>query len=302
MVYLKFRGHNTIKKALNFMNAESLLTINHLSMRFSGLCALNNVQFQVKKRSITALIGPNGAGKTTLFNCITGFYRPTHGEIILTHEGTSTRIEQLLGEPFSLKQLSLKTLPSWTYYKMFGGSHLVTRSGIVRTFQNNRLFQNMTVLENLLVAQHIFAPGLWQGTFRTTLYQSWRKEAFAKAFHWLEVFSLSGEANRLAKELPYGKQRHLEIARALCTNPILLCLDEPAAGLNPSETAQLKDILLMLAQSTELTLLLIEHDMSLVMKIADKIVVLDHGVVISEGPPAEVSHDDKVIKAYLGED
>lgn len=284
------------------METNPLLTINHLSMRFSGIHALNNIQFQVNKHKITALIGPNGAGKTTLFNCITGFYRPTHGEIILTTQGISTRIEQLLGEPFSLKYLSPKTWPTWLYYKIFGGSHLITRLGIVRTFQNNRLFQNMTVLENLLVAQHIFAPALWQGIIRTPFYQEWREEAFTKAFHWLEIFSLTREANRLAKELPYGKQRHLEIARALCTNPILLCLDEPAAGLNPNETVQLKDILLMLAENHQLTLLLIEHDMSLVMKIADRIIVLDHGEVISEGTPFEISHDEKVIKAYLGKD
>ncbi len=284
------------------MNNQPLLTVQDLTMRFSGILALNKVNFTVNEGTITALIGPNGAGKTTLFNCLTGFYRPTHGEILLSKQHTLLNLQTLLGEPFKIKHfIPLQFFP-WLYYKMLGGSHLVTRQGIVRTFQNNRLFQNMTVLENLLVAQHIFAPALWQGIFKTSSYNAWHKRALAIAYQWLDLFDLTPVANRLALELPYGKQRHAEIARAMCTNPTLLCLDEPAAGLNPSETQHLKDIILFLRQNYKITILLIEHDMTLIMNISDKIIVLDHGEIICEDSPINVAQNEKVIKAYLGKE
>lgn len=283
------------------MEKPDLLHVENLNMIFGGIHALKDVSFEVERDSITALIGPNGAGKTTLFNCITGFYQATSGNITLNYK-KKLNIRRILGEPFSKKHILHPTqFMHCLYYKMFGGSHLVARHGIARTFQNIRLFKEMTVIENLLVAQHTKANrNLISGLCHLKSYQKWQRQALDKAFYWLERFNLLEESNILAGNLPYGKQRHLEIARAMCTDPILICLDEPAAGLNPIETDKLSIEIKRLQKEHQITILLIEHDMNMVMNISDHIVVLDHGEVISQGDPSHIKNDKKVIKAYLG--
>ena len=264
------------------MNAP-LLEVRNVTMRFGGIVANRNVNFSVEKGAITALIGPNGAGKTTIFNCITGFYRASEGNILLYGDGVPQDIGELVTRPIN------------------GGSHLVTRVGIARTFQNIRLFREMSVVENLLVAQHRqTSNNLLSGVFSTRAYRRAEREAVDRAYYWLERMHLAEDANRLAGELPYGRQRRLEIARAMCTEPKLVCLDEPAAGLNPAETGELSEVLQILRTDHNLTVLVIEHDMGLVMRISDHIVVLDHGEVISRGTPAEVANDPAVVAAYLG--
>ncbi|UJW77640.1 ABC transporter ATP-binding protein [Rhizobium sp. SL42] len=264
------------------MNAP-LLEINNVTMRFGGIIANRDVSFSVEKGAITALIGPNGAGKTTMFNCITGFYRASEGSIVLNGENGAQDIGDLVTRPIT------------------GGSHLVTRAGIARTFQNIRLFKEMSVIENLLVAQHRATNNnMLSGIFGTPAFRRAERDAIDRAYFWLEQMSLLSDANRLAGELPYGRQRRLEIARAMCTYPRLICLDEPAAGLNPSETRELSDVIRSLCAEHELTVLVIEHDMGLVMSISDHIVVLDHGEVISDGTPAHVADDPAVVAAYLG--
>lgn len=282
--------------------SNDLLNVSDLSMNFSGLKALSNVSLSVKQGSITALIGPNGAGKTTLFNCLTGFYIAQTGTLEFWHNDRFINLRTLLGEPFSLKLLAHPyALFNNLYYKAFGGSHLVARKGILRTFQNIRLFREMTVIENLLVAQYCFDnKNISSGFFNTATFKAAQKKALEKAYYWLDKFHLTHDANRLAGMLPYGKQRHLEIARCMCANPVLLCLDEPAAGLNPHETEALRDMILSLRKNEQVTVLLIEHDMSLVMRISDHIVVLDHGVVIASGNPLAIRENPKVIEAYLG--
>lgn len=277
-----------------------ILAVKNITMRFSGLIALEKVSFSVKKLSITALIGPNGAGKTTLFNCLTGFYAPTAGELLFFPDHAMVNLRELTAPKLQWQQLYQphKLLRTF-YYKWLGGSHLIARQGIARTFQNIRLFREMTVIENLLVAQQSH-PSFLSGLFNTFNYQQWEKQALEQSYFWLEQFNLNQEANQLAGTLPYGKQRHLEIARAMCTQPKLLCLDEPAAGLNHYETAQLSEIILKLQQAHQVSILLIEHDMSLVMKISNEIVVLDYGKVICSGSPDVVSQDPRVIEAYLG--
>lgn len=260
-----------------------LLSLQGLTMRFGGLVAVDNVSLTAQNRAITAIIGPNGAGKTTLFNCVTGFYRPKAGTIT---------IPGVDGQP-----LELAKLPA---------HEIVRRAGIVRTFQNIRLFGAMTVLENLLVAQH--APLMTAsafslaGLFRLPRYKRAEGEALTLAQHWLDRTGLHTDADRTASELPYGAQRRLEIARAMCTRPRLLCLDEPAAGLNPRESAGLAELLLSIKAEGQCAILLIEHDMSVVMGISDHIVVLDYGRVIAAGAPAEIRANPAVIRAYLGED
>lgn len=281
---------------------QAILSVDNLQMRFGGILALEQVCFDVPADSITALIGPNGAGKTTVFNCLTGFYKATGGQIELNAYKQHTDVGAVLGESFQLSDLwQPSALASRIYYKLFGGSHQVNRSGLARTFQNIRLFKEMTVIENLLVAQHMqLNRGFLSGLLNTPSFQRSERNALRKAWYWLEQLNLSEEANRLAGQLPYGKQRRLEIARAMCTDPELLCLDEPAAGLNPQETRELAEILKKLRQEHSITVLLIEHDMGMVMNISDKIIVLDHGVVIAQGTPEQVRNNPDVIAAYLG--
>lgn len=257
-----------------------LLDVADLTMRFGGLTAVDNVSFVAPAGEITAIIGPNGAGKTTLFNCLTGFYRPTSGALRLSRDGV---------------QRNLAGLPA---YK-------IARLGIARTFQNIRLFPNMSVLENLLVAEHrtlMRASGYSiKGLLGLPTYKHAEKEAIEKARMWLDRLMLVKAADRMAGELPYGMQRRLEIARAMCTDPILLCLDEPAAGLNPSESIALRQAIARIRAEFHIGILLIEHNMSVVMEISDSVVVLDYGKRIAAGTPEVVRHDPAVIRAYLGE-
>jgi branched-chain amino acid transport system ATP-binding protein len=263
------------------MQSAPILSVNQLTMRFGGLLAIDRLAFEAQRGQITALIGPNGAGKTTVFNCITGFYEPTSGGIRVTHAD---------GKHFALEKLA--------------DFRIAHRVRVARTFQNIRLFPGMTVLENLMVAQHnrlMRASGFTLfGLFGLPNYRRAEKEAVELARHWLEKTTLIDRADDPAGSLPYGAQRRLEIARAMCTKPVLLCLDEPAAGLNPRESDELNALLRSIKTETETSLLLIEHDMNVVMEISDHVVVLDHGKKISEGTPDYIRNDQKVIAAYLG--
>jgi branched-chain amino acid transport system ATP-binding protein len=281
------------------MSDEVILSVENLMMHFGGIKALSDVSLKVKRNSIFALIGPNGAGKTTVFNCLTGFYKASGGRIELNARGTRTNIIQLLGESFRATDfVTPKAFASRLFYKMFGGTHLVNRAGLARTFQNIRLFKEMSVLENLLVAQHMWVNrSMVAGILNTKGYRKAESDALDHAFYWLEVVDLVDCANRLAGELSYGQQRRLEIARAMCTRPQIICLDEPAAGLNPQETEALSKMIRLLRDEHDLTVVLIEHDMGMVMSISDYIVVLDHGNVIAEGGPDQIRHDPKVIAA-----
>jgi branched-chain amino acid transport system ATP-binding protein len=261
--------------------AAPVLTVDHLTMRFGGLTAVSDLSFEARAGDITALIGPNGAGKTTVFNCITGFYKPTEGMLTLSHPDGRTHL--------------LERLPN----------HAVNRTArVARTFQNIRLFQGMTVLENLLVAQH---KTLMRASGYTVLgllglpgFREAEAAGIEKAKGWLGKIDLLGRADEPAGALPYGAQRRLEIARAMCTDPVLLCLDEPAAGLNPRESAELNALLRHIRDAQDTSVLLIEHDMSVVMEISDHIVVLDYGKKIADGTPEEIRTNPSVIAAYLG--
>lgn len=253
--------------------SQLLLDVNELTMRFGGLLAVNGVNLKVKNRQIVSIIGPNGAGKTTVFNCLSGFYIPSDGSVMF-------KGEQLAG----LKDFR------------------ISRKGLVRTFQHVRLFSKMTVIENMLVAQHRHLnTNLFSGMFKTKSYLRLEQEAMDRAVHWLEEVSLLQYANREAGNLSYGQQRRLEIARCMSTQPELLLLDEPAAGLNPNETGELDHLIIRLRDEHEISVLLIEHDMGLVMGISDHIYVIAQGTPLAEGSADEIKRNPDVIKAYLGE-
>lgn len=258
---------------------ENILDIQNLSMVFGGLRAVDRVNLTIKSGAITALIGPNGAGKTTLFNCVTGVYKPTEGDIYIKKPG-GAGLEKING---------LKP-------------HLISRKGIARTFQNIRLFSNMSVLENVMVGRHHrLKAEIFGALFRDKKTREEEEKLVHDSYEILKKINLHKYVNEMARNLPYGAQRRLEIARALSTEPFLLLLDEPAAGMNPNETRELEKTIERIRQEENVTILLIEHDMSLVMNISENIYVFDYGKLIAEGVPEEIKKNRDVIKAYLGE-
>jgi branched-chain amino acid transport system ATP-binding protein len=254
--------------------SANLLEVKNITMQFGGLKAVDSLSFSIPQGQLAGLIGPNGAGKTTVFNMLTGVYQPTKGEVLLNGEN-------LVGKkPFQISYL-----------------------GMARTFQNIRLFKNLTVLENVLIAthQHI-SYGLWDSVLMTKKFQKQESEMHDKAMSLLKIFHLEHKAQEKASSLPYGEQRKLEIVRAMATNPKLILLDEPAAGMNHSETHHLMETIAQVRKDFNLTILLIEHDMKLVMGICENITVIDHGIKIEEGPAKTIQSSEKVIQAYLGVD
>jgi len=255
-----------------------VLSVKKLTKYFGGLAAVSNVNIELEQGELVGLIGPNGAGKTTVFNLLTGIYEPSSGTITLTRDG---------------KDIALQGLKPYT----------ICNAGVARTFQNIRLFKDLTVLDNVRIAMHKnIKYGLASSFFRLPSYWKQEKKMLEESMEFLNILKLADKKDELAKNLPYGEQRRLEIARALATDPILLLLDEPAAGMNPAETAQLTELISWIRENFKLTILLIEHDMSLVMKICERIYVLDYGVVIAHGTPDEIKTNKRVIEAYLGED
>jgi branched-chain amino acid transport system ATP-binding protein len=258
-----------------------ILTVEHLTMRFGGLVAVDDVSFTVGRNDITALIGPNGAGKTTVFNCLTGFYKPTEGRITLHRDDNSYYLLERMDD-----------------------FRIAAIAKVARTFQNIRLFSGMTVLENLMISHHnrlMRASGYTVGgVLGLRGYRSAEAEAIEKCKYWLEKVGLTERADDPAGDLAYGAQRRLEIARAMCTEPVLLCLDEPAAGLNPRESEELNQLLRFIRTTHKIGILLIEHDMSVVMGISDHVIVLDYGQKLSDGTATAVRRDPAVIRAYLG--
>lgn len=261
------------------MDGDRLLDVRRLGMNFGGLRALDAVDLDVRPREIVALIGPNGAGKTTFFNCITGIYTPTDGDVFLQPPGGGrTRLNGL--KP-----------------------HRVTAQGMARTFQNIRLFPNMTALENVMVGRHCrTGSGILGAILRGPATRAEERAVASRSYQLLERVGLEAYVNDQAKNLPYGAQRRLEIARALATDPCLLLLDEPAAGMNPQETAELDELITRIRNELGIAILLIEHDMKLVMSLSDRIFVMEYGRKIAEGTPEQIRYDPAVIKAYLGED
>ncbi len=258
---------------------NNVLEVIRLSMDFGGLRAMDQANINVQQGEIVALIGPNGAGKTTFFNCITGIYKPTEGKILIN--------------PPSGKDEYIQGM----------ASHKITARGLARTFQNIRLFQNMTVLENVMIGRHTrLKAGIVGAILKTKKVREEEEKLINDCYEILEKIGLKDYVNELAKNLPYGAQRLLEIARALAADPFLLLLDEPAAGMNPLETKELDKLILRLRDTENLSILLIEHDMSLVMSLSERIYVMDYGKIIAEGSPAKIKKDPVVIKAYLGED
>jgi branched-chain amino acid transport system ATP-binding protein len=259
--------------------SEAVLDVQKLTMEFGGLRAVDSIHLKVADQQIAALIGPNGAGKTTFFNCVTGIYKPSGGDILINPPGKKS--ERLNG---------LKP-------------NKVTERGLARTFQNIRLFQNMTVLENVMIGRHCrLKAGVLGAVFRNRATREEEKQVIEDSYEVLEKIGLERYVNELAKNLPYGAQRRLEIARALATDPFILLLDEPAAGMNPQETKDLMKLIYQLRENEKVAILLIEHDMSLVMSISERVFVMDYGKLIAEGTPQEIKGNPEVIKAYLGED
>ena len=258
---------------------EPILQVNNLTMDFGGLRALDRLDLEIGQREIVALIGPNGAGKTTFFNCLTGIYPPTEGEMLI--------------RPPDLKTKKLNGLKP---------NH-VTEAGLARTFQNIRLFQNMTVLENVMIGRHCrTSAGIIGAIAKNKPPRHEENKIIEDSYAVLEKIGLAEFVNEFAKNLPYGAQRRLEIARAMATEPFLLLLDEPAAGMNPLETRELDELIVRIRDQEGITILLIEHDMKLVMSLSDRIYVVDYGKKIAQGTPQEIKNNPAVIKAYLGED
>lgn len=256
----------------------AILTVNRLTKSFGGLTAVSNVDMVLNEGELVGLIGPNGAGKTTLFNLLTGVYEPSKGTIVLSKNGVDKALHGL--KPYT-----------------------ICKAGVARTFQNIRLFRDLTVLDNVRIAMHQNVNyGLFSSFFHLPSYRKEEERILSESMELLKILKLDHKKDELAKNLPYGEQRHLEIARALATDPVLLLLDEPAAGMNPAETSQLTELISWIRKEFKLTILLIEHDMSLVMKICERIYVLDYGMVIAEGTPDEIKNNKRVIEAYLGED
>jgi len=280
-----------------------ILRVEHLTMRFGGLLAVHDFSFTAERGAITALIGPNGAGKTTVFNCITGFYKPTEGRIALQF-GAPHLWDELEALTQSGKRGRVRRDGALYLLERMPDYLVSQRARVARTFQNIRLFPGMTVLENLIVAQHktlMRASGFSVlGALGAGTYRNAERAAIEKARYWLDLTGLTERADDPAGQLPYGGQQRLEIARAMCTEPVLLCLDEPAAGLNPNESVALGQFLCNIRRDHDVSMLLIEHDMSVVMEISDHVIVLDHGIKMTDGTPDAVRNDPRVIAAYLG--